>query len=50
MKYKILLIAAVLVGTSGQIAMKLGVNSIGGLDSFESMAAMLIAVFIAKIN
>jgi len=45
MKYKIMLIVAVLIGTCGQIAMKLGVNSVGGLDSFESKAEMLFAVF-----
>lgn len=44
-KYKILLLVTVLVGSGGQIAMKLGTTSMGGFGGFSGPVEMALAVF-----
>jgi len=45
LKYKILLIIGVLIGTAGQLFMKHGVNALGGLGVFPDKFSMLVGVF-----
>lgn len=45
-KYKILLIVTVLIGSGGQIAMKLGTTSMGGFGGFDGVVEMALALFL----
>lgn len=43
MKYKILLFVNILVGTSSQLMMKVGVSRLGGLEQFDGILPLLVA-------